>query len=95
MRKRISGEKRAISSALTSNRVMVGKSVRTYAAAGLFGRRKVGAFNAARRNALRVEQLKAVAPYDAAAAKIDSLLAQIDAVKNQIDQKLLSSPSGR
>lgn len=93
VKKRLAVDKRLISAAFTSRRIMIGKGFGAGLAAGFVGRRNLGMLNAARRNDVRVQQLQAAAPFDQAAHKIDAVLAQLDGFKNEIDRKLLE-PSG-
>jgi hypothetical protein len=89
LKKKISADRRSVSSEFTSQRVMIGKSFGAGVAAGLLGRRTMGRVNAVRRNEMRMQQLRAVAPYDQAAARLDAVLISFDSLKTEIDRQLL------
>ena len=84
-------DKRQVSSEFASRRIMIGKGLGAGLAAGFVGPRTMGKVNAVRRNAARVAQLEAVAPFNEAAEKVDALIAQLDGFKNEIDLKLLEA----
>ncbi|MBM3133995.1 MAG: hypothetical protein FJZ89_01635 [Chloroflexi bacterium] len=85
VKKDIALTKKAINAAYTTERTKVGKGFGAGFAAGLLGKKAVGRANAAVRDNVRRNQLKAIAPYDDVSRVIDSILVQLDQLKLQLD----------
>lgn len=85
LKKEVAFEASSIRSAYTSKRTAVGKSFTAGLAGAFFGRRTVGAFNAARRDDFRCEQLAAVEPYERVKGIIDEVIHRLNEVKARVE----------
>lgn len=89
VKKELGLHRRAINGSFTAQKVEVGKGLGSGIMKGLFGGKSVGKMNAVRRESLRADQTRAVAPYDAVNLLIDRLITQLDGAKAQIDSQLV------
>jgi len=64
---------------------MVGKSIGSTFAVGLFGNRSVGRYNSLKRNDLRVERDYAIAPHNELKVMIDEIIHQLDQHKFNLE----------
>lgn len=69
----------------TSKRTMVGKGVGSGLAAGFFGRKAVGSYNALKRDDLRREKDAELAPYEDLKHTVDNIVHNLDEMKHKIE----------
>lgn len=85
IKKEVIQTRKEINAVYAAQQINVGKGFGSGLAAGIFGRKAVGAVNASAKSNLRQRQLNATAPYDSVSRLIDGILLQLDQVKLQLD----------
>lgn len=88
LKKELAAVIRSINAQAINERAKIGKSFGSGVAAGLFGKKTVGSFNASMKNSISESQRKAREPYDRVKRQIDSVVLQLDETKLKLDQWL-------
>lgn len=91
VKKDITLTKKTINSLYATEKTKVGKGFGAGISAGLFGKKTAGKMNAATRDNLRRNQLKAIAPYEDVNRMIDNAIVQLDQLKLQLDSWIVEN----
>ncbi len=90
LKKSIHATIQEISKSYITQRIRVGKSVRSGFMRGLFGSRTIGRYNMLQRNGITIHKDQAVRPYRQLIENIDNIILAYEKQKVAVEEKLLS-----
>lgn len=85
LKKQLSSEMTELRSHMTTQKTAIGKGLGSALGGMVFGRKAVGAINAARRDDARVAQHRMMQPYENMKSLMDQVLGKLETIKAQIE----------